>query len=110
MSDFTADDQVGERDIAIIGMAGRFPQARNVEELWDNLKHGREAVTFYADEELIAAGVSPRVLADPQYIKAGTHMEHVECFDAPFFGYTPREAEVMDPQQRVFLECAWSAL
>ena len=103
-------DEVDERDIAIIGMAGRFPGARTLEAFWDMLQNGREAVRFFEDEELAAAGVAPEVLRDPSYIKAGTLMEDVECFDAAFFGYTPREAEMLDPQQRFFLECAWHAL
>jgi acyl transferase domain-containing protein len=103
-------DEVDQRDIAIIGMAGRFPGARTLDAFWDMLKNGREAVRFFSDEELKAAGVTPEVVGDPNYIKAGTLIEDVECFDAAFFGYTPREAEMLDPQQRFFLECAWHAL
>ncbi|HYY97495.1 MAG TPA: amino acid adenylation domain-containing protein, partial [Pyrinomonadaceae bacterium] len=103
----------GERrasDIAIIGMAGRFPGAGGVEQFWENLREGVESVSFFSDEELLAAGVDPALLAQPNYVKAGVVLEGVEQFDASFFGYSPREAEVMDPQHRLFLECAWEAL
>jgi amino acid adenylation domain-containing protein len=100
----------GPSDIAVVGMAGRFPGARGVEQFWKNLRAGVESVTFFTDEELIAAGVDPATLARPDYVKAGVVLEDVEQFDASFFGYSPREAEVMDPQHRLFLECAWEAL
>jgi acyl transferase domain-containing protein/acyl carrier protein len=93
--------------IAVIGMAGRFPGARDVEELWRNLCDGVESVTFFSEEELLAAGVDRELLADPRYVRAGAVLEGIDRFDAPLFGYSPREAEVMDPQHRIFLECAW---
>lgn len=96
--------------IAIIGMAGHFPGARNVDELWENLCNGVESVSFFTAEELQASGVEPAVLTDPTFVNAGALMDDADCFDASFFGFTPREAEVMDPQHRVFLECAWEAL
>lgn len=101
-------DHTGE--IAIVGMAGRFPGARNVDEFWTNLRDGVEAITFYSAEELLAAGVDPETLADKHYVKAGAILPDIELFDASFFGFTPREAEITDPQHRVFLECAWEAL
>ena len=97
-------------EIAIIGMAGRFPGAANVEEFWKNLCDGKETVTFFSDEELLAAGVDPALLRNPRYVKASSLLEDVDHFDAALFGYAPREAEVMDPQHRIFLECAWEAL
>ncbi|HKS30089.1 MAG TPA: SDR family NAD(P)-dependent oxidoreductase [Pyrinomonadaceae bacterium] len=97
-------------EIAIIGMACRFPGARGVEQFWRNLRDGVESLVPLSDEELSAAGVSPQMLANPNYVKAGMILDDVEMFDASFFGYNPREAEVMDPQQRFFLECAWEAL
>jgi amino acid adenylation domain-containing protein len=100
----------GASDIAIIGMAGRFPGANSIERFWENLRDGVESVSFFSDEELIAAGVDPALLAHPNYVKAGVILEDIEQFDASFFGYSPREAEVMDPQHRLFLECAWEAL
>ncbi len=100
----------GTGDIAIIGMAGRFPGARNLEELWSNLAAGREAVTFFTPEELAAQGVPAETLADPSYVPARALLDEVELFDAGFFGFSPREAQLMDPQQRFFLEVAWEAL
>ncbi|HAX74861.1 MAG TPA: polyketide synthase, partial [Cyanobacteria bacterium UBA11372] len=96
--------------IAIIGMAGRFPGAKNVEEFWQNLCNGVESISFFTDEELAAAGVDPALLNNPNYVKANAVLEDIEMFDAAFFGFTPREAQAMDPQQRLLLECAWNAL
>ena len=96
--------------IAVIGMAGRFPDARNLEEFWRNLRSGVDAFTPFTDEEIRAAGVPEALLANPLYVKGGTHLERCTEFDAAFFGVNPREAEVTDPQQRIFLECAWEAL
>src|ERR1041384_6053631 len=103
-----AHDHIGE--IAIVGMAGRFPGARNVDEFWANLRDGVETITLYSAEELLAAGVDRETLADKHYVKAGAILPDVELFDASFFGFTPREAEIADPQHRLFLECAWEAL
>ncbi|HEV2707210.1 MAG TPA: SDR family oxidoreductase [Pyrinomonadaceae bacterium] len=97
-------------DIAIVGMAGRFPGARNVEELWQNLRDGVESISFFSDEELLQRGVEPALLNDADYVKAGAVIEDAELFDASFFNFTPREAEMMDPQHRLFLEHAWQAL
>ncbi|HZI20305.1 MAG TPA: SDR family NAD(P)-dependent oxidoreductase [Pyrinomonadaceae bacterium] len=95
--------------IAIIGLAGRFPGARNVTEFWANLREGVESVTFFTDEEL-AGTVNPAWLSNPNYVKANAVLEDADMFDGAFFGFNPRESEVMDPQHRVFLECAWEAL
>jgi polyketide synthase PksN len=100
----------GTCDIAIIGMACRFPGADNPAEFWDNLAAGRETIRFFTDEELRAAGVPEERLAHPRYVRARPTIEDAECFDAEFFNYTPAEAERMDPQQRLLLECAWQAL
>ncbi|HEV2862457.1 MAG TPA: SDR family NAD(P)-dependent oxidoreductase [Pyrinomonadaceae bacterium] len=97
-------------DIAVVGMAGRFPGARNVAEFWRNLRDGVESVSFFTDEELAGRGVEPAMLADANYVKAGAVVEDAELFDASFFGFTPREAEMTDPQHRLFLEHAWQAL
>jgi acyl transferase domain-containing protein/acyl carrier protein len=96
--------------IAIVGIAARFPGARDAEELWRNLRDGIETVAFFSEEELAAAGVDPALLADPRYVRAKGALDGADLFDAAFFGFTPREAEAMDPQHRVFLECAWQAL
>lgn len=101
--------ETGSHSVAIIGMAGRFPGAANVEELWHNLCQGVESVTFFQDEEL-DPGIPDQQRRDPTYVKARGVLKNAECFDAAFFGITPREAELMDPQQRVFMETAWEAL
>lgn len=103
-------DEAYATAIAIIGMSGRFPGARTVEAYWKNIAGGQKAIRFFSDEELRAAGVAPAEFTQPGYVKAGAVIEDIEQFDAAFFGYTPREAEVMDPQQRIFLEVAWEAL
>ncbi len=96
--------------IAIIGMAGRFPGAKNIYQYWDNLAYGVESISRFTDDELLSRGVPRDKLNDPQYVKAGTILDDAEMFDASFFGYNQREAEIMDPQQRVFLELAWEAM
>ncbi len=96
--------------IAIVGMAGRFPRARTLAEFWQRLIGGEELVTFFSADELRASGVDPALLANPSYVPARAVLDDAELFDAAFFGINPREAELMDPQQRVFLECAWEAL
>ncbi|HEX6292109.1 MAG TPA: SDR family NAD(P)-dependent oxidoreductase, partial [Herpetosiphonaceae bacterium] len=96
--------------IAIIGMAGRFPGAHNPQGLWHNLINGVKSIRSFSDDELRQAGVDPEMLRQPNYVKAGATVDNVDQFDAAFFGFTPREAEVMDPQQRLFLECSWEAL
>jgi acyl transferase domain-containing protein len=96
--------------IAVVGMAGRFPGARNVDAFWHNLREGVESITFFSDEDLVSEGVDPALLGHPNYVKAGSILNGIEMFDATFFGYSPRDAEIIDPQQRLFLECAWEAL
>jgi phthiocerol/phenolphthiocerol synthesis type-I polyketide synthase E len=97
-------------DIAIIGMAGRFPGAPSIEKFWRNLRDGVESVTFFTEEELLEAGLDPALLKDPGYVKAAAMLDNPELFDASFFNYSPREAAAMDPQQRIFLECSCEAL
>src|SRR5689334_66690 len=87
-------------EIAIIGMAGRFPGAASIAEFWQNLRAGKEAISFFSDAELSQAGIGPMMLSAPDYVKARAILAGVEKFDAAFFGMNPREAEVMDPQQR----------
>jgi non-ribosomal peptide synthase protein (TIGR01720 family) len=97
-------------EVAVIGMAGRFPGARSVGELWRNLRAGVESITFFTDEELAAAGVDAALRRDPRYVPAKGYLADVDLFDAEFFGIGPREAEILDPQHRLFLECAWGAI
>ena len=99
-----------DSDIAIVGLACRFPGARNADQFWQNLENGVEAVAFFSDEELKSSGVAAHLLDDPRYVKAKAVLDEIEFFDAAFFGFSPREAQILDPQHRVFLECAWEAL
>jgi acyl transferase domain-containing protein/thioesterase domain-containing protein/acyl carrier protein len=99
-----------EFDIAIIGMAGRWPGARTLDEFWRNLAGGVESITRFSDDELIGAGVSRSRLADGGYVKAAPVLDDPGHFDARFFGYSPTEARALDPQQRLLLEIAHEAL
>jgi malonyl CoA-acyl carrier protein transacylase len=101
---------VGNSDIAVIGMSCRFPGANNIDEFWQNLVNGVESISFFSDEEVIAAGIDPKLVKNPNYVKAKPILSDIETFDADFFGYSSREAELMDPQQRLLLECAWESL
>lgn len=91
-------------------MAGRFPGAPDIETFWQNLQNGVESVSFFSDEELLASGVAKAELANPNYVKATASIPGADLFDATYFNYSPREAEFIDPQQRVFLECAQAAI
>ncbi|MEM9354724.1 MAG: SDR family NAD(P)-dependent oxidoreductase [Pseudomonadota bacterium] len=96
--------------IAIVGMACRFPKADDIDQFWNNLKAGRDCVSWLSDEALMRQGVEAEQLKDPHYVRSRGVLEEAELFDAEFFGYSPREATLIDPQQRVFLECAWTAM
>ncbi len=96
--------------VAVIGMACRFPGANTVEEFWQNLRNGVESISFFTEAEALAAGIDPARVRHPDFVKAAPIIPFIEDFDADFFGYTPKEARLMDPQQRVFLECAWEAM
>ena len=96
--------------IALVGMAGRFPAARSPAELWQLLAGGREATEWLTPEQLRASGVSEEDIADPDYVRASLVLPDMEMFDADFFGFSKRDAAVLDPQHRHFLECAWEAL
>lgn len=98
-------------EIAVIGISGRFPGARNIDEFWNNLKNGIESISFLSDAELKAAGIDSDSIERPGFVKAcGGILEDKEVFDASFFNYTPKEAGLMDMQIRIFHECAWAAL
>ncbi len=96
--------------IAIVGLAGRFPGAANIAEFWGNLKSGTDSLTHFTDAALLDAGITPETLADPDYVKARGVLQDTDLFDAAFFGIPPKEADVLDPQHRLFLECASEAL
>ncbi|MBU1012609.1 MAG: amino acid adenylation domain-containing protein [Bacteroidetes bacterium] len=97
-------------DIAIIGMAGRFPGSSDVGEFWDNLCKGKELSTRVSEKDLLDSGLDPLLLDNPSYVNVCYALDAYDMFDASFFGYTPKEAEIIDPQHRLFLECAWSVL
>jgi acyl transferase domain-containing protein/acyl carrier protein len=96
--------------IAVVGLTGRFPGAQNVEEFWKNLLDGAETITRFSEQELSAAGVDPVIAKMPGFVNAGSILADIDQFDALFFGYSARDAESIDPQQRLFLECAWECL
>jgi acyl transferase domain-containing protein/acyl carrier protein len=95
------------QEIAIIGVACRFPGADNATAFWENLTAGRESIRSFTQEELESAGISRELLGDPNYVKASPVLECMDAFDAPFFEHSPREARIMDPQHRLLLETAW---
>lgn len=97
-------------DIAVVGMAGRFPGARTPSDFWNNLAAGVESIVRLSDEALLREGVDGATLRDPRYVKAAAPLEDMESFDAGFFGFSPREASIMDPQHRHFLEVCWEGL
>ncbi|MGQ0841559.1 SDR family NAD(P)-dependent oxidoreductase [Actinokineospora sp.] len=99
-----------ESAIAIVGMSGRFPGAANVDELWRNLLAGKPGLRPLTEDELTAAGISPALLANPNYVRYGAPVADIDQFDAGMFGFSRREAETMDPQHRLFLECSWEAI
>jgi amino acid adenylation domain-containing protein len=111
LSPYTNRHQTNEiNDIAIIAMSCQFPGSNNPEEFWQHLCQGDETISHFSDQQLREAGISEEVLNDPCYVKARGVVEDTDCFDAHFFNITPREALLMDPQQRVFLEQALIAL
>jgi amino acid adenylation domain-containing protein len=97
-------------EIAVIGMSGRFPAAESIHEFWENLKNGVESISFFSDQELEESVLEPENSEGPNFVRAKGIIKNIEYFDASFFGYTPPEAEIMDPQLRVFHECSWEAL
>jgi acyl transferase domain-containing protein/glutamate-1-semialdehyde aminotransferase/thioesterase domain-containing protein len=97
--------------IAVVGMSGRWPGAKDLEQFWHNLVNGVETISRFRDEELeFSVASSGPVLQDQVFVKARAVLEDVDQFDPGFFGIYPREAEIMDPQHRLFLECAWEAI
>lgn len=110
MSELRLPDDINGSEVAIVGMSGRFPGAKTIDKFWQNLREGVESVSFFSDEELLCSGVDYSLLNTPNYVKANAVLSDVEEFDADFFGFSPKEAEILDPQHRLFLECAWEAL
>lgn len=102
-------DRQGHASIAIIGMAGRLPGAPDIESLWDLLSEGRDAIRHFGDSELDSS-ISEALRLNSDYVRARGVIDGVELFDSAFFGINPKEAELTDPQQRIFLELAWECL
>ncbi|MEO0836191.1 MAG: type I polyketide synthase, partial [Cyanobacteria bacterium J06642_3] len=105
-----AVEEQKNESIAIIGMAGRFPGANDIYEYWHNLQQGINSIQFLTEDELQESGVSQDLIDNPNYVRAYSSFDGIEDFAADFFGYSPLEAEIIDPQQRIFLESAWTAL
>lgn len=105
-----ASESLPPNAIAVVGMAGRFPGANSVSAFWDNLRRGKESIVTLSEEQLSAAGVGEKALANPSYVRRAPMLDGIDEFDAEFFGFTPQAARTMDPQHRLFLQCAWHAL
>jgi acyl transferase domain-containing protein len=103
-------DQSSLNDIAIVGMAAHLPGARNIHEFWENLRSGVESIRPLTEQQLLAAGVTRQELGDPNYVRRAAVLDDMDLFDAEFFGLSSLEADIMDPQQRHFLQCVWEAL
>ncbi|MEY9862662.1 acyl transferase domain-containing protein/acyl carrier protein [Catenulispora sp. GAS73] len=110
IDDMLAEDGHYATAVALVGMSGRFPGADSTDMLWRNLRDGVKGLRELTDDELRAAGATPGQLADPRYVRIGGPLSGLDMFDATVFGINPREAEAMDPQHRLFLECTWEAL
>lgn len=103
-------NSINDLDIAIIGMSCRVPGAKDLNTFWQNLRNGVESISFFSDSELESLGIESALLNNPNYVKAFGELSEIELFDASFFGFSAKEAEIMDPQHRLFLECAWKAI
>lgn len=101
---------IPDNAIAVVGMAGRFPGAKNVSAFWDNLRRGKESIVTLSEQQLRDAGISDKALANPSYVRRAPIVDGVDEFDADFFGFPPLVARSLDPQHRLFLQCAWHAL
>ena len=104
------DPSMPPHAVAIVGLAGRFPDAVDLDAFWRNVANGVESLRAFSDADLDAAGVPAALRVHPNYVRAGTVLDDAEFFDAACFGLSPREAEGIDPLPRVLLECAWLAL
>lgn len=108
MSDFVDNDL--ENSIAIVGMGGKFPGAQNLDEFWHNLYNGIESVKHFSQDDLAKMGIDKNLLDNPKFVADDAILDGIDQFDAAFFGYSAREAEIMDPQHRLFLELAWEVM
>lgn len=103
------NNQLDSMAIAVVGMSCRLPGAANLNEFWQNLAQGVESVEELSDEALLASGVEPALLQNPNYVRRAPTLADIDMFDAGFFGFSPGEAKILDPQRRLFLECGWEA-
>ncbi|MBF0194217.1 MAG: SDR family NAD(P)-dependent oxidoreductase [Magnetococcales bacterium] len=99
-----------QEELAIVGMSGRFPGAKNISEFWQNLIEETNSFHSYSDEELLNNGIPPEAVNHPDYVKVGAAVKDADQFDVRFWGLSNREAALMDPQHRLFLECCWETL
>ena len=98
-------------EIAVIGLSCKFPDADNIEIFWENIRDGKEAVKFSSHDELIKAGFSEEFINNPNFVKSkGCVYSNKKKFDASFFDFTNKEADILDPQFRILLECVWDAI
>ena len=103
-------EALNDQDIAIIGISGRYPGANDTEQFWQNIRDGVESISLFSKQELLNSGIEQELLNNPNYVRAGNTLPNIDMFDANFFGYTPKQAKEIDPQQRLFLECAWELI
>ena len=96
--------------VAIVGVAGRFPGAEDLTQFWHNVREGVESLDTYSEADLEGAGVPQELRSNPNFVRKGTTLHGADLFDSTFFGFSPREAQIIDPQHRLFLECAWEAM
>lgn len=104
------NDVLVRNDIAVIGMSGAFPGASNINEFWENLLAGKSGIEDLSEEDCRAAGIPPSIINRPNYVRRAAYLGAAKQFDAEFFGYSVSEAEMLDPQHRIFLEHSWAAL
>ncbi len=104
------DDDLDDDLIAVVGMAGRFPESPNVDVFWDNIRSGRDCLHDFTDDELDELGIPAEVYRRPNFVRRGTILPDHDGFDAAFFGFTPKQAGIMDPQARIFLETCYEAI
>ncbi|TFV57980.1 acyltransferase domain-containing protein [Mycobacterium sp. PS03-16] len=110
MSDTAFPEEIPANAVAVVGMAARLPGARTVTAFWDNLRRGEESIVDLTDNDLLAAGVTEETIGNPLYVRRAPLVEGIDEFDAEFFGFPPQTARMMDPQHRMFLQCAWHAM